>query len=129
MKNYMITFGYDGYKFKEVVQAENAEQAKTYLNWLDDMKTPIKAEETSEIADYYCPEGWTKPESVVQALARSYNAWLTAYVGRYMVNGMLVDSEELRAFLESEEWVRREEEDEEGFTDVVYTRGNKEIVI
>lgn len=77
MKCYRITL--KGYQYYEVVAAETAQQAYEYLCWIterDDCDL-LKAEETTtEIPVYWCPEGWTKPESVAQAQVRSLQTML-----------------------------------------------------
>ena len=60
MKNYKITYFYDGYRFYDVVRAESAEKAIEYLMWDDSERHGCKAEETDEEPSYIVPEGWVK---------------------------------------------------------------------
>lgn len=92
MKNFKIEIVFDGCSFYDVVEAETAEQAFEYLQWITNEKYGhIKTEETSEIATYYCPVGWTKPESREQAQWRSLSCYLKA-------NGLdIYNNDELRA--------------------------------
>lgn len=88
MKNFKIKIAYDGYAFYDVVNAESAEQAFEYLKWIThEDYGHIKTEETNEVATYYCPEGWTKPESREHAQWRSLGCYLKA-------NGLDIDNED-----------------------------------
>lgn len=48
MKNFKITFAYDGYRFYEVISAETAEDACDYLKHLKGISKTINCEETTE---------------------------------------------------------------------------------
>lgn len=129
MMNYKVTYRMDGYRFYDVVEAENKEQAKEYLVWLESDFNVISAEETNEVATYYCPAGWIKPESRKQALIRSREMWLKNYFGN-LYDGNLKETDEVKAFLIKDGWERTVVKDDDwGFETVVYKRGNQEIEI
>lgn len=76
MNNYKLVYAYDGYKFYDVINADSLDTAFEYLNWITDdvvERQLIRAESgtTDEVATFYCPEGWIKPESIDQARRRS----------------------------------------------------------
>lgn len=132
MTNYIIRFGrlYNGKERpKIIVQAETAEQAKQYIEWIDtrcEVRLPI--ETTDEIADYYCPAGWAIPETKEQAKFRSYYKWLRNYVGKFMnpeIDGEFEDIDGLCEFLESEGWERKESKIDERFDDIEVEYTNK----
>ena len=79
MNGYRITYAFDGYRFVEIVSAETAEIAKDYLLWIvqdNNDHRIISIEETKEIASYYAPAAWTRPESIKAARARCLLAML-----------------------------------------------------
>lgn len=75
MTNFDLRYIYDGHEFREVVQAETMGQAIDYLKWIyeDDIYCFITSlsHTTDEIASYFCPAGWTRPESREAAMRRS----------------------------------------------------------
>lgn len=64
MKNYRIDYTYDGYRFFDVVRAESAEQAISYLMHLDSEHSNCQASETEESPSITVPAGWTKPQPI-----------------------------------------------------------------
>lgn len=68
MKNFRIDYIYDGYRFYDVVRAENAQQAIDYLTYADDMRHACKAKETDEAPTYIVPEGWSRPVHTFEPL-------------------------------------------------------------
>lgn len=75
MTNYKLTYVFDGCRFYDVVNAENLEKAFAYLKWISEEPAfsllSQESGETNEAATYYCPMGWTEPETVEQAKRRS----------------------------------------------------------
>lgn len=75
MKNYKITYVFDGCRFFDVVNAESLEKAFEYLKWISEEPSyellARESGETNAAASYYCPMGWTEPETVEQARRRS----------------------------------------------------------
>jgi hypothetical protein len=76
MNNYKLVYAYDGYKFYDVVNAESLDTAFEYLKWITDDDVECKlirseSKTTDEVATFYCPEGWVKPENVEHARRRS----------------------------------------------------------
>lgn len=74
MQNYKIVYTFDGGRFYDVVNAESADTAEEYFLWITESGNDhrvISTEITSDVASYYAPEGWTRPESVNDARRRS----------------------------------------------------------
>lgn len=79
MKNYKITFTYDGYRFWDVVAAETAEQAIEYFMWIDRENHNCTACETEEAPTHTVPAGWTKPEVKIEPMTEEESAEWDAY--------------------------------------------------
>lgn len=133
MKTFKIKYQFDGYKFYEYVEAETSKQASEYLKWIKkDECAVISTEECNEIATYYCPQGWVKPESLAHAKLRCYQKWVGNYLPNFVRNGNVYECEELAEFLLSEGWTRIENNkvDEDGFKEetIIYKKWDREIL-
>ena len=58
MKNYEISFYYQGYKFRDVVRANSAEDAKDWFEYYDSDNKVICVTETDEKESFTAPEDW-----------------------------------------------------------------------
>lgn len=126
MKNFKIRYRFDGYIFSEVVSADTPERAAEYYFWIacnggaNQDYTFISGEECNEIASYYMPEGWTRPESVNVAMRRSLQAAFDAAGIVYNANKL---TPEIDAFLASIGYTSTEEKDPDFETvEVTYTK-------
>lgn len=125
MNNYHVHYAFNGCDFYDVVNAESLQQAFEYLRWITEENNMFLLEEGSEITDeiatFYCPVGWTRPETREVARLRSLKTALANA-------GLSEDkwSEELDAFLKNLGYQVKETEDTDilGFTEklLVYTR-------
>lgn len=72
--NYKLTYIFDGYKFYDVVNAEDEQHAFDYLCWIsndNDDHHLVKAEICNDLPSYWCPVGWVRPVDVEVARYRS----------------------------------------------------------
>lgn len=130
MSAYKIDYVFDGYPFYEIVDADTPELAIAYLRWLrPDYSRLTCSGVSSEIARFYCPSGWTEPETREQADQRGYEIFLYSYLGDDLAFQALHgrDSAALEDFLTSDGWVRSVGSDEEGFPVYKYKRYNMSI--
>lgn len=75
MRNFRIDYVYDGYRFWDVVRAENADQAIAYFEHLDAERSHCVASETTEDATYTVPDGWTRPQPPATPTADELAEW------------------------------------------------------
>lgn len=75
MRNFRIDYVYDGYRFWDVVRAENADQAIAYFEYLDPDHLHCIASETAEDATYTVPAGWTRPQPPAPPTAEELAEW------------------------------------------------------
>lgn len=142
MKNFKVIYRFSGYKFFDYVQAETPEQAGVYLKWIKESEEDYKiisVIESDEIPSYYCPAGWSRPESTGQARARCYVTWLNAYLKDFIKEpsttyhaSNLVYSKELEEFLLKDGWKISNEDGMYSTLDldpyeVVFKRGDQTI--
>lgn len=126
MKNFKIRYRFDGYIFSEVVNADTPERAAEYYFWIacnggaNQDYVFISGEECNEIASYYMPEGWTRPESVNAAMRRSLQA---AFDAAGIVYNPNKPTPEIDTFLTSIGYTATEETDPDFETvEVTYTK-------
>ena len=134
MKTYKIEYLFDGCTWHDYVESETPEQAAEYLKWINKEKFTIKSiEESMEIATFYCPTGWTRPESVEMARIRSKQTFLKRYLPDFYANGKVWECEELKSKLLADGWIRTVEDSEcNRYTFdpecAMYSRGYNEVI-
>lgn len=75
MRNFRIDYEYDGYRFWDVVRAENAEHAIAYFEYLDPDRLHCIASETALDETYTVPDGWTRAQAPAPPTAEEIAEW------------------------------------------------------